>query len=207
LRRAESVDGIHHRRGDQLLPLGRGYTLFGRNALPLCDGVADRVLAGLAQSGEVLFDAQQQPTCAEFDTGALLPDIRLAGFAHCGDLHERGLARFTEFFEMCLGTFGKSISFRFGSVTKPGYIPATIQYGSDILTRRGRRRQQHNHCKSQTNSTHADLQSAPPSLVELQIGQLSMTRKLRSSELVAIDKELSLGRRPDDYPSLSDLGL
>src|SRR5262249_5231474 len=97
-------------------------------------------------------------------------------------------ARFTEFFEMCLGTFGKTISFRFGSVTKPGYIPATIQYGSDILTRRGRRRQQHNHCKSPTNSTHADLQSAPPSLVQLQIGQLSIIRILRSSELVALTK-------------------
>src|SRR5262245_33771683 len=61
---------------------------------------------------------------------------------------------------MCLGTFGKSIPYGFGSVTKPGYIPATSQYCRDILTRRGRNRQQHKHCKSETNSTHVDLQNA-----------------------------------------------
>src|SRR5262249_19503082 len=77
-------------------------TLFGLNVLPLCGGVANRVLAGLAQSGEVLFHAQKQATCAELETRTLVPDIRPASFARCGDLQEGDLAWFTKFFEMCL---------------------------------------------------------------------------------------------------------
>jgi hypothetical protein len=59
-------------------------------------GLANCVLAWVAKSGEVLFDTQQDTTCAGLYARTLLLDIGPAGFAHRGDLHKRRLARLSE---------------------------------------------------------------------------------------------------------------
>src|SRR5262245_30636682 len=93
-------------------PSGRAHHVAGSMHKPLCRGIANSVLAGLAQCGEVFLHAQHQAPCAELYSRALLPDIRLAGITHCRGLHERGLAQVVEFLEMRLDTLSKSISFR-----------------------------------------------------------------------------------------------
>ena len=86
-------------------------------------GMADCVLALLAQSSEVLFDAQQDATCAGFDARTLLLNIHSAGFAHHGDLRKRRLARLGEILEMCLSTFDKATSVRSIGCTKLHNVP------------------------------------------------------------------------------------
>jgi len=66
-------------------------------------GMADRVLARLAQSSEVLL------TRARCDGGALLLNIRPAGVADCHNAHERRLAWLAEIFEVHLNAFCKRI--------------------------------------------------------------------------------------------------
>ena len=96
-------------------------------------GMANCVLAWLAKSSEVLFDAQQDPTCAGCYARALLLDIAPAGFAHRGDLHKRRLARFSEIIEMCLSTFGKAIAFRSIGATKLHNIPTASLDNRNVL--------------------------------------------------------------------------
>jgi hypothetical protein len=55
-------------------------------------GMTDCGLACLGQSSEVLFDAQEDATCARLYARALLTDICPAGFSHRADVHKRRLA-------------------------------------------------------------------------------------------------------------------
>jgi hypothetical protein len=98
-------------------------------------GMADCVLARFAQSSEVLFDAQQDATCAGLYARTLLLDIRPAGFAHRGDLHKRRLARLSEILEMCLSTFDKATSFRSIGCTKLHNVPTASLDDPNILAK------------------------------------------------------------------------
>ena len=97
---------------------GLAFRLLGPDVHPLCGGAANCGLARLAQIGKVFFDAQEQATGTKFDAGTLLPNVCPTDVKHSGDLHEPSLTRLTEFLEMCIATFGKSISSRFSGVTK-----------------------------------------------------------------------------------------
>src|SRR5258708_8771721 len=66
---------------------------------------AYRLLAWLAQTGEVLFDAQQDATGGGLDGGALLLDIRPTGFAHSGISNNRRLSGIIEILEACFYNF------------------------------------------------------------------------------------------------------
>jgi hypothetical protein len=98
-------------------------------------GTADCVLALLAQSSEVLFDAQQDATCAGLYARTLLLNIHPAGFAHRGDVQKRSLARFTEILEMCLSTFDKATSVRSIWCTKLHNVPTASLDDPDILAK------------------------------------------------------------------------
>ena len=76
-----------------------------------------------AQSSELLFDAQQDATCAGLDARTLPLNIHPAGVPHCRDLHKRRLARLSEILEMCLSTFDKAISVRSIGRTKLHNVP------------------------------------------------------------------------------------
>ena len=58
--------------------------------------MTNRFLAGLAQGGKALFDAQKNAACARLYGGTVLLDVRSTGFPHRGDLHEGWLARLAE---------------------------------------------------------------------------------------------------------------
>jgi len=106
-------------------------------------GMADCALALLAQSSEVLFDAQQDATCAGFYARALLLNIHPAGFAHRGDLHKRRLARLSEILEMCLSTFDKATSVRSIWCTKLDNVPTASLDDPNILAKSRRYQYQH----------------------------------------------------------------
>jgi hypothetical protein len=74
-------------------------------------GMANRFLAWLAHSGEVLFDTHQDATSARLDSRTVLVDIRCARFTHRRNPRERRLARLTEIIEMCLNAFSKRACF------------------------------------------------------------------------------------------------
>ena len=98
-------------------------------------GMADCVLASLAQSSELFFDAQQYATCARFYARTLLLNIHPAGFAHRGNLHKRRFARLSEIQEMCLSTFDKATSVRSIGCTKLHNVPTASLDDPDILAK------------------------------------------------------------------------
>ena len=53
--------------------------------------MADRILAGRAERGEMFFRAHQDPAGSRSCRGTVLVDIRLAGFTHGGGSHQRRL--------------------------------------------------------------------------------------------------------------------
>jgi hypothetical protein len=138
----------------------------GHRALALLDALslalsctAYRLLAWLAQNGEVFFDAQQDATRGGLDGGTPLVDIRPTGFAHCGNSYERRLAGLSEILEVCLNTFHEWTSSRLGGGASNCYVPAARLYDRGILAKSGGYRQQHEHCKSQIIPSHVGLRS------------------------------------------------
>jgi len=121
--------------------------------------LADGILARLAQSRVMLFDAEQDTTRARLEAGALLLDIRPAGFAHSGDLHERSLAWLSERLEIRLDAFGEPASSRLDGGAQLLGILAARPYGGGILAECRGGREQHKYCKSQTGLPHLSLQS------------------------------------------------
>src|SRR5260221_10855617 len=84
---------------------------------------AYRLLAWLAQTGEVLFDAQQDATGGGLDGGALLPENRPPGFAPSRNSHERRPSRLIKIFVMCFYTFHKCTSSPLGGAARNPYLP------------------------------------------------------------------------------------
>ncbi len=98
-------------------------------------GMTDCGLACLGQSNEVLFDTQEDATCARLYARALLPDICPAGFSHRADVHKRRLARFSEILEMCLNTLAKATSFQSIGCTKLHKVPIASLDDCNILAK------------------------------------------------------------------------
>src|SRR5260370_30068061 len=85
---------------------------------------AYRLLAWLAQTGEVLFDAQQDATGGGLDGGALLVDIHPTGVAPSGHSHERRPAGVREIVEGRFDQFHRWTSSRLGGAARNPYVPA-----------------------------------------------------------------------------------
>ena len=90
--------------------------------------MANRFLALLAHGGEVLFDTQQDAACTRLYGGTMFLDVRSAGFAYSGDLHEGCLARLAETIEMRLNAFGKRTRSLLASSTKFHDVPSACVY-------------------------------------------------------------------------------
>src|SRR5262249_49336686 len=130
----------------------------GQRAPTLRSAARYRLLARVAQSGEVLFDAQEDTASGGLDGGALRLNIRPAGFAYRRNFHERRLARLSEILEMCLHTFHQWSSLLFGG-TSLRHVPAARLYDRNILSKSRGYREQHKYCKNQTRPCHGTLQS------------------------------------------------
>ena len=76
----------------------------------------------------MLLDAEDDAACARPYGGTVLLDIRSAGFAHSGDLHEGCLARRAETIEMRLNAFGKRTRSLLASSTKFHDVPSACLY-------------------------------------------------------------------------------
>src|SRR5215475_12407146 len=96
---------------------------------------AYRLLAWIAQGGEVFFDAQQNATRAGFSGGTLLVDIPSTGLPNVGNSHKRRLARLSEFLEVHLNTFHEGASARLGRTARIAYVLGARLYDTDILSK------------------------------------------------------------------------
>jgi hypothetical protein len=120
-------------------------------------GMADCVLAFLAQSSEVLFDTQEDATFAGLYARALLLNVRPAGCAHIGDFHKSRLARFGQILEMRLGTFGKATAFRSVGATKRHNVPTALLDDCNILAKSRRCQSQCEYRKNPISPSHVSL--------------------------------------------------
>ena len=100
--------------------------------------MADRILAGLTERGEMFFRAYQDPAGSRSRRGTVLVDIRLAGFTHGGGPHQRRLALFMEILEMRFNASGKSIALRLSGLAVFRHLARTSRYDLNVL-REGRR--------------------------------------------------------------------
>ena len=98
--------------------------------------MADCILAGLTERGEMLFHAHQDSAGSRSCRGTVLLDIRLAGFTHGGGPHQRCLALFMEILEMRLNTFGESITLRLRGLAEFRRVARTGRYDRNVFARR-----------------------------------------------------------------------
>jgi len=98
---------------------------------------ADSIFAGLAQVGEVFFDAQQNAAGGGFDGRTPRLDIRRAGFALRGDLHERCLAWPREISEVRLYALDQPIPSRLRWSAMPDHVSTARLDHRDVLGKGG----------------------------------------------------------------------
>ncbi|HKA74319.1 MAG TPA: hypothetical protein VKE26_21110, partial [Xanthobacteraceae bacterium] len=116
--------------------------------------LGEGVLARRAQRREVLPDAQKGAACAGLDAGALLPDIRAAGFAHPRGPRQCRLAGFGKALKVCLDALSELTPSRLNGGTKLFGIPPASLRDRGILGGRGRCGEQYEHCNSQIKPAH-----------------------------------------------------